>query len=358
MDSWVANSFLVFFQGKCIGDHEAGLKKVMDLLQQPQNVCAVGHRVVHGGEQFSKPTHITQEVKKAIERAVPLAPLHNPANLEGIRVAEELFHCPHVAVFDTAFHSTIPRPSYTYGIPWKLYEELGVRRYGFHGTSYQFLLGEASRALGRPALELNLIAFHLGAGASMCAIKHGQSIDTSMGMTPLEGLVMATRSGDVDPAIWPFLAAHRSMGLAEIDALLNKESGIYGLCGDKDMKEVVQAADSSDKHRLALEVYVHRIRKYLGAYMVDLEGKVDALVFSGGVGERSAKIRSMVCERLEAFGIQVDEEKNGKSLREIHKDGSRIKVLVIPTDEQLCIAQQTREVLESLEAPVCEKSGG
>ncbi|EFJ05666.1 hypothetical protein SELMODRAFT_431367 [Selaginella moellendorffii] len=250
--------------GKCIGDHEAGLKKVMDLLQQPQNVCAVGHRVVHGGEQFSKPTYITQEVKKAIERAVPLAPLHNPANLEGIRVAEELFHCPHVAVFDTP-----PSP-------------------------------------GRRTL-------------------------------------------------------HKSMGLAEIDALLNKESGIYGICRDKDLKEVVQAADSSDKHRLALEVYVHRIRKYLGAYIVDLEGKVDVLVFSGGVGERSAKIRSMVCERLEAFGIQVDEEKNGKSLREIHKDGSRIKVLVIPTNEQLCIAQQTREVLESLESPVCEKkttSGG
>jgi acetate kinase len=273
--------------------------------------------------------------------------------VQGIVVAEELLHCPQVAVFDTAFHSTIPPYAYMYALPYRLYEELGIRRYGMHGTSYRYLLSPASEILKKPKEELNAIFFHLGAGASVAAVKQGKCIDTSMGVTPLEGLVMATRCGDIDPAVTGILASQKGMDAEEIDSLMNKESGLYGLCGDKDMRSIVEAADAgSEKHKLALKVFIHRIRKYLGAYLVHLEGNVDALVFSAGIGERSAAVRSLVCEGLEHFGFAVDEQKNneGKApAREIQKDGSKIKVLVIPTDEELSIAQQTMEVVEKLQ---------
>ncbi|XP_057866948.1 uncharacterized protein LOC131074367 isoform X2 [Cryptomeria japonica] len=335
-------------------DHKSALEKVMGLLQmqkeQAGRLYGVGHRVVHGGEYLTHPMLVTEEVKKTIEKASPLAPLHTPPNLEGIRVAEELFQCPQVAVFDTGFHSTIPPYAYIYAIPYTFYEKLGLRRYGFHGTSYQFLLDRAATYLGQEKENVNAIAFHLGAGASIAAIKNGKCIDTTMGVTPLEGLVMATRCGDIDPAICQILASQKNLNANQIDYVLNNESGLHGICGDKDMRNVLEASDAgSQRHKLAVEIYIHRIRKYLGAYFFHLEGNVNALIFSGGVGEGSAKIREMICAHLTAFGIEIDDTKNYENkthTREIQKVGSKVKVLVIPTDEELCIAEQTKCVLE------------
>ncbi|KAI5077126.1 hypothetical protein GOP47_0006950 [Adiantum capillus-veneris] len=344
----------VKMQGNAVVDHSSGLKKVLELLHldkgHTDNVYAVGHRVVHGGEQLTKPVLVTNDVKKAIEKAVPLAPLHNPSNLEGIRVAEELLACPQVAVFDTAFHSTLPPHAYMYALPYSYYKELGLRRYGFHGTNYDYILGQVAEHLAKPKGELNVIACHLGAGASLAAIKDGACIDTSMGVTPLEGLVMATRSGDIDPAIFEILESSKGMSISQISNMLNKESGIYGICGEKDMRTVIELSEAgSEKHKLALQVYVHRIRKYLGAYYLNLGGRVDALLFSGGVGEKSSSVRQMVCSDLEMLGLIVDQSLNqagGNGLREIQAETSRIKVLIVPADEELAIAQQTLEVVQ------------
>lgn len=343
----------VKLQGPDIRHHKQGLQKVLELLRLGEGsdqILAVGHRVVHGGEALTQPTLITESVKKAIEKAIPLAPLHNPPNLEGIRVAEELFECPQVAVFDTAFHSTIPPSAYHYAIPYKLYEELGIRRYGMHGTSYQYLLDCASHILGKPQEDVNIIALHLGAGASMAAIKDGKCIDTSMGVTPLQGLVMSTRSGDIDPAIIQMLATEKGMNIDEITNMLNKKSGLLGLCGEKDMRSVWDAAEAgSARHKLALQVYVHRIRTYLGAYFFHLEGRVDALVFSAGVGEASGRTRALICEGLEKFGIEIDPSQNVegklKEAKAIHKKGSKVQILVIPSDEELSIARLTLQVV-------------
>ncbi|MCO5568927.1 hypothetical protein L7F22_022630 [Adiantum nelumboides] len=354
----------VKMQGNAVVDHSSGLKKVLELLHldkgHTDNVYAVGHRVVHGGEQLTKPVLVTNDVKKAIEKAVPLAPLHNPSNLEGIRVAEELLTCPQVAVFDTAFHSTIPPYAYMYALPYSYYEELGLRRYGFHGTNYAYILGQVAQHLAKPKEELNVIACHLGAGASLAAIKEGVCIDTSMGVTPLEGLVMATRSGDIDPAIFEILEASKGMSITQISNMLNKESGLYGICGEKDMRTVIELSEAgSEKHKLALQVYVYRIRKYLGAYYLNLGGRVDAVLFSGGIGERSASVRQMVCSNLEMLGLIVDQCKNqveGNGLREIQAETSRIKVLTVPADEELAIAQQTLEVVQESTLASTEKS--
>lgn len=344
----------VKMQGSAVVDHATGLKKVLELLHldksHADSVCAVGHRVVHGGEHLTKSVLVTTDVKRAIERAIPLAPLHNPPNLEGIRVAEQLFACPQVAVFDTAFHSTMPPHAYMYALPYSYYEELGLRRYGFHGTSYEYLLVQVAEHLGKPKEELNIIACHLGAGASMAAIRNGKCIDTTMGVTPLEGLVMATRSGDVDPAIYEILESSKGLTSSQISNILNKDSGLYGICGEKDMRTVIELSEAgSEKHKLALQIYVHRIRKYLGAYYLNLGGKVDAVIFSAGIGERSSSVREMVCSGLEMMGLSVDQSKNqgeGRSLREIQAENSRIKVIIVPTDEELCIAQQTMKVVQ------------
>jgi acetate kinase len=255
-----------------------------------------------------------------------------------------------VAVFDTAFHSTIPPSAYHYAIPYKLYEELGIRRYGMHGTSYQYLLDCASHILGKPQEDVNIIALHLGAGASMAAIKDGKCIDTSMGVTPLQGLVMSTRSGDIDPAIIQMLATEKGMNIDEITNMLNKKSGLLGLCGEKDMRSVWDAAEAgSARHKLALQVYVHRIRTYLGAYFFHLQGRVDALVFSAGVGEASGRTRALICEGLEKFGIEIDPSQNVegklKEAKAIHKKGSKVQILVIPSDEELSIARLTLQVV-------------
>ncbi len=293
-------------------DHRAGLAAMAEAFDatvpvDPAALTAVGHRVVHGGDRFSQPAVIDDEVLDAIRECIPLAPLHNPANLDGIRVAMEIFpDLPQVAVFDTAFHQTMPPRAFLYAIPYELYEQDRVRRYGFHGTSHRFVAGECARLLGRPLEECNLITVHLGNGCSMTAIENGRSIDTTLGMTPLEGLVMGTRSGDVDPALHLFLKQNKGMELEAIDALLNKESGLKGLCGMNDMRDIHRAAEAGDRRAaIALEVQTYRNRKYLGAYMAVL-GRVDAIVFTAGIGENDAVVRAESLRGLEHLGVVLD----------------------------------------------------
>ncbi|MFC1494734.1 acetate/propionate family kinase [Thermodesulfobacteriota bacterium] len=341
-----------------IPDHEAGFSKIVDCLmnndfgviKDRKEISAVGHRVVHGGEIFKKPTVINDDVIKAITDNIPLAPLHNPSNLTGIEVAISVFPESHqVAVFDTAFHQSIPPHAFMYALPYKLYKKDRVRRYGFHGTSHAYVTEKCADFLGKQLHELNIITIHLGNGASMAAIKKGECVDTSMGMTPLEGLVMGTRTGDVDPALPFFLADHLNMNLKEIDNLLNKESGLKGMCGTNDMREVIAKMDEGDINaELALDVYTYRIKKYIGAYFAVLED-LDAVVFTAGIGEHAPRIREFSCRGLHNLGINIDIEKNnmpGNSIREISTQGSKVKVLVIPTNEELRIAQETKKIID------------
>ncbi len=340
-----------------IADHRQGLNRIVELLIDPEfgvihdksEIAAVGHRVVHGGESFQSSTVIDEKVLQAIKENIPLAPLHNPPNLEGIEVSRSIFpDAPQVAVFDTAFHQTIPAKSYLYALPYDLYKEHRVRRYGFHGTSHAYVAEEAAVYLNKPLSELNLITLHLGNGASMSAVQGGRCVDTSMGLTPLEGLVMGTRSGDVDPAIPFFLAKNLNLSLEEIDRLLNKESGMKGLCGTNDMREVEdRAAAGEEKAQTALDVYVYRIKKYIGSYFAAM-GKLDALVFTAGIGENSPLVRERSCENLQGMGIEIDLKKNEERLKENRDISSRqypVKVLVIPTNEEKRIALETEAVL-------------
>jgi acetate kinase len=311
-------------------------------------LVAVGHRVVHGGERFRDPVLVDDGVLAAIEDLAVLAPLHNPANAEGIRVARRLLPgVPHVAVFDTAFHATIPARAATYAVPKEWRRDHDVRRYGFHGTSYAYVSREAARLLGRPPEQTNLVVLHLGNGASACAVEGGRSVDTSMGLTPLAGLVMGTRSGDVDPALAAHL--HRVAGLSatDVDHALNTRSGLLGLAGVSDVREVTARADAGDPDALAaLDVYCYRIRSYVGAYLAVL-GRVDAVVFTAGVGENSAVVRARCLAGLERFGIAVDAERNaarGDGARSIGPDGGQVPVLVVPTDEEREIARQALDV--------------
>jgi acetate kinase len=340
-----------------VADHGQGLRLIIDALTDGNNgglkdiseIGAVGHRVVHGGEAFSQTVLIDDKVQKAVEDHIQLAPLHNPPNLLGIKVARELLpKVPQVAVFDTAFHQTMPAPAYTYAIPYDLYETLRVRRYGFHGTSHRYVAARAAKMLGRKLEETNLITAHLGNGASMAAIRDGKSIDTTMGLTPLEGLIMGTRSGDMDPAIIPFLARVKDMPVAQIDNLLNKKSGILGISGlSNDMRTIEQAAqEGHERAALALDMYCYRIKKYVGAYTAAI-GNVHALVFTAGVGENSDVVRERVVSNLGSIGYELDVEKNrgarGKEIDVATKD-SRVRILVIPTNEELMIAQDTYEL--------------
>ncbi len=344
-------------ENKKIPDHAEGLKRIVELLVDPEwgviknksEITAVGHRVVHGGEAFQSSTIIDELVIEAIKENIPLAPLHNPPNLKGIEVAQSLFpDAPQVAVFDTAFHQSIPPKAYLYALPYKLYTKNRVRRYGFHGTSHAFVAETAAEYLKKMYTKLNLITVHLGNGASMAAVKNGRSVDTSMGLTPLEGLVMGTRSGDIDPALPFFLADNLNMSLKDIDRLLNKESGMKGLCGINDMREVEERAEAGDKRCItALEVYAYRIKKYIGAYYAAL-GKLDAVIFTAGVGENSSFIRSLCCSGLEELGISIDKQKNEqqcRDIREINISGGKVKVLVIPTNEEKRIAQETERII-------------
>ncbi len=343
-----------------ISDHRQGLSIMVDLLMDdeigviasPDEIDAIGHRVVHGGERFSQPTVITDEVKETIETLIPLAPLHNPANLTGIEVAQELFpDAIQVAVFDTAFHQTMPARAYRYAVPNELYEAHGVRVYGFHGTSHLYVTKQAIDYLGKPAADTNLITAHLGNGCSITAVQGGQSIDTSMGFSPLAGLIMGTRSGDIDPALPYFLGSSLGMSFDEIDRLLNKQSGMLGLTGQNDLREIeARQMDGDAQAQLAMEMYAYRIKKYIGAYMAAL-GSIDAIVFTAGVGEKSDIVRGLTCQGLEQYGIKLDEALNkqgGKAaVTEIQAAGSSVKLLIVPTNEELEIASQTKEVIAS-----------
>jgi acetate kinase len=344
-------------ENKKIPDHAEGLKRIVELLVDPEwgviknksEITAVGHRVVHGGESFKSSTVIDELVIRAIKENIPLAPLHNPPNLKGIEVAQSIFpDAPQVAVFDTAFHQSIPPKAYLYALPYKLYTKNRVRRYGFHGTSHAFVAETAAEYLKKMYTKLNLITVHLGNGASMAAVKNGKCVDTTMGLTPLEGLVMGTRSGDIDPALPFFLADNLNMSLKDIDRLLNKESGMKGLCGINDMREVEERAEAGDKRCItALEVYAYRIKKYIGAYYAAL-GRLDAMIFTAGIGENSPFIRSLCCSGLEELGISIDKQKNEqqcRDIREINISGGKVKVLVIPTNEEKRIAQETERII-------------
>lgn len=341
-----------------IADHYSGMMLVIaaltdkdkGVISDTSEINAIGHRVVHGGEDFRGSMLIAPAVIEALQRNIPLAPLHNPANLDGIRVAMEIFPAvPQVAVFDTAFHQTMPPRAYLYAIPYELYEQDRIRRYGFHGTSHRFVAGECARLLGKPLAECNLITVHLGNGCSMTAIEKGCSIDTSLGMTPLEGLVMGTRSGDVDPALHLFLKQNKGMDLEAIDALLNKESGLKGLCGMNDMRDIHRAAaEGNGRAKLAVDVQTYRNRKYIGAYMAVL-GRVDGIVFTAGIGENDPIVRAQSLKGLEVFGVRLDAEKNNeraKSARCISSADSTIRVFVIPTNEELAIAREVATVIQ------------
>ncbi|MGY0233524.1 acetate/propionate family kinase [Longispora urticae] len=325
-----------------VTDPAAAIGTLADLFADPA-LTAIGHRVVHGGTRFSEPTLIDATVEAAIRDLIPLAPLHNPANLAGIEVARALRpDLPQVAVFDTAFHSTIPEAAATYAIDAAVAAEHGIRRYGFHGTSHRFVSRRTAALLGWPASELNTIVLHLGNGASATAVRGGISVDTSMGLSPLEGLVMGTRPGDLDPAI-PGHLNRAGYSPADVDDLLSRRSGLLGLSGISDMRDLL--ASTAPEAALAFDVYCHRIRKYVGAYHAVL-GRLDAIAFTAGVGENSPVVRAGVLAGLEPLGIQVDPRRNEAGEAVISPPGARIAVCVVPTDEELEIATQTRSVLQ------------
>jgi acetate kinase len=332
-------------------DHHTGLQHIAQVLAgsgaltDASELLAVGHRVVHGGEAFHAPTVVDDEIIEAIQKVIPLAPLHNPANLDGILVARTLFpSTPQVAVFDTAFHQTMPRAAYRYAIPEYLYREHGVRRYGFHGTSHHYVGRRAAELLGKPFERCNLITLHLGNGASATAIQDGSSIDTSMGMTPLEGLVMGTRCGDIDPAVPFYLSRHLGLDINTLETLLNRQSGLFGLCGENDMREIQRRAENGDESaELALGVTAHRLKKYIGAYLAEL-GHADAIVFTGGIGENSAELRARACQGLARLGVVLDVDANAAASqkeRSISAADSPVQILVIPTNEELQIARES-----------------
>lgn len=340
-------------------DHEQAMAAILAKLMHVEGgqrstkepIAAVGHRVVHGGEAFTGSVVITEEVIASIEKTAQLAPLHNPPNLTGIRAAmHALPDAPQIACFDTAFHATIPQIAYMYALPYELYEKHGVRRYGFHGTSHRYVARRAAEILGRHKYEINCITCHLGNGSSIAAVKDGRSIDTSMGLTPLEGLVMGTRCGDIDPAILFHLAGN-GYDLKSLNDLCNKKSGVLGVSGcSNDMRTLVdEAARGHERAQLAIDMFCYRIKKYIGAYYAAL-GHLDAIVFTGGIGENAAVVREKICEGLDELGIKLDPQRNSTAsheARRIDAEGGRVAVLVIPTDEEGVIAADTYQLSSS-----------
>ena len=344
-----------------LANHHQALERLealllrLEILGSFATLGAVGHRVVHGGEEFSAPVLVDEQVREAIRRLAPLAPLHNPANLEGIDAFKVLASgVPQVAVFDTAFHQTMPPEAYRYAIPEAWYRRYHVRRYGFHGISHAYVSRQLARLMAQPIETLNAVTLHLGNGASACAVAGGRSVETSMGLTPLEGLVMGTRSGDLDPAILPYM--HRQAGLSfpELERELNRESGLKGLGGSNDMREIhKRMAAGEEGAKLAFEVFVHRLLKYVGAYAVML-GRLDALVFTGGIGEHSPEVRAALCERLGILGIVLDAEANAVDTgapQPIHAPESRSEIWVIPTDEEGVIAEESYRIVSENDSP-------
>ncbi len=341
-----------------IPDHKVGMHLVIDLITDNEKgviadkneITAIGHRVVQGGESFSTAIRIDDSVKTAIRENNPLAPLHNPANLMGIEVAEELFPgTPNVAVFDTEFHQTMPAKAFLYALPYDYYKELRVRRYGFHGTSHKFVANQAAKLHNKKPEEVNVITVHLGNGCSMAAVKGGKCVDTSMGMTPLAGVMMGTRSGDIDPAIIAYIMENKNMTIQEIDTVFNKQSGLKGICGMNDMRDIHDnVAKGDDMAKLAVDMFAYRVKKYIGAYTAVL-GTVDVVAFTAGIGENDDIVRAAVSEDMTGLGIELDLEKNKGRASEpkaIHKAGSPVQVWIIPTNEELQIAQDTVNILQ------------
>lgn len=336
-------------------DHTTGIRMVLNALSHPQHgvirspreIGAVGHRVVHGGESFSSSVLIDEGVKRSLRALFDLAPLHNPANLTGILAAEAgLPGTPQVAVFDTAFHATMPRTSFLYALPYAMYKRHKVRRYGFHGTSHKYVAERLALQLGKPLSDLKLITCHLGNGASCCAILNGESLDTSMGFTPLEGLIMGTRSGDVDPGVISYIMSREEISIAEVNSMLNKHSGMRGLSGiSGDMRQIEEEmARGDERAKETFEMFEYRLRKYIGAYAAAMNG-VDAIIFTGGIGENSKPLRERICHNLSYLGVTFDPEGNtGKGERRISGPDSRVEVWVIPTNEELVIARDTVEL--------------
>jgi len=344
-----------------LADHEAGMLEIEKLLtepgigviQDPAEIAVVGHRVVHGGETFSDTVVITAEVKEEIKKLFPLAPLHNPGHYTGIEVAQKIFTAAvQVAVFDTAFHQTIPERAFRYAIPHSFYTNYGIRVYGFHGTSHKYVTDQALKYLSKPGAKI--VTIHLGNGCSMAAVDAGKCIDTSMGLTPLDGLIMGTRCGSIDPSVLFHLMSQLEYTAEQVNELLNKQSGMFGLTGYSDMRDVRKLMnDGEEKAKLAYDMYAYRIKKFIGSYAAALNG-LDAIVFTAGVGENDTMARELVCSDMEFFGISIDQDKNvleGNVIREINTAGSRTKVLVIPTNEELEIAKQCAKLFEDSKEP-------
>ena len=340
-------------------DHNDSMKLVIEYLTNPtigavkdiSEIGAVGHRIVSGGEKFTKSTLVTKDVIEEIEKCIDLAPLHNPGHLMGIRAcAEVLPNVPMVTVFDTAFHQTMPSQAYLYGLPYKYYEKYKIRKYGAHGTSHRYVTQRAADMLGKSPEELNIISCHLGNGASLCAIKNGESVDTSMGLTPLEGLIMGTRTGDMDPAIAKYIMKHENISIDEYDEIINKKSGLLGISGlTSDVRELRELRDEGNKMALlALEMQAYRVKKYIGSYLAVL-GHTDAITFEGGIAEHNPELTYLMAGGLEELGIKLDPNKINYECEEqiISTEDSKIKVLVIPTDEELMIARDTLKLVEN-----------
>ena len=349
MDKWVLETPMK--------DHKDAIGHVLNALTDPEHgvaksmdeIGAVGHRVVHAGEKYAGSVLITDDVIKALEECIDLAPLHNPANLQGIAACKALMpNTPMVGVFDTAFHQTMPPESYLYALPYEYYTKYGVRRYGFHGTSHRYVSLKAAEMLGKKPEDLKIITCHLGNGASLAAVCGGKVFDTSMGFTPVAGLVMGTRCGDIDPAILGYIAAKEGKDLAAMDKVINKESGVYGLSGvSSDFRDVENAAnEGNEQAATALKVYAHRVKSYIGAYMAEMNG-CDAIVFTAGLGENGITMRKAICENMENLGIELCDERNNVRGKDtvISKDSSKVKILLIPTNEELMIAKDTYDIV-------------
>ena len=358
----LTNSFLKHQPGKSdkitiegtMPTHKEALKFVIDALidekhgviKNMSEISACGHRVVHAGEKFAASVVIDENVMNALKECIDIAPLHNPPNIMGIEACQLLMPgVAQVGVFDTAFHQTMPKQAYMYAIPIDLYDKYRIRRYGFHGTSHKYVTARAAEFMGKKPEDLKIVTCHLGNGASVAAVKNGKSVDTSMGFTPLEGLAMGTRCGDIDPAVIKFVSDKECLSIAEVDSMLNKKSGMLGLSGlSSDFRDVEEAyIEGNEKARVALDVFCYRVKKYIGAYAAAMNG-LDAVVFTAGVGENSDVVRELICKDMDWLGIELDNEKNkirGKE-KELSKDGSKVKVLLIPTNEELMIARDTK----------------
>ena len=351
-----------FVREEKIADHRDAMHLVADLIidanagviKNKDEINAIGHRVVQGGEDFRAATIIDADIKKSIEKNNPLAPLHNPPNLMGIDVAEALFpEIPNIAVFDTEFHQTMPAKAFLYALPYEFYEKMRVRRYGFHGTSHKYVARAAAIHMDRPIKELNLITVHLGNGCSISAVEKGRCIDTSMGMTPLAGVMMGTRTGDIDPAIQRYVMENTGMTADEMDTVFNKKSGLKGICGMNDMRDIHAAGEKGDpRATLALDMFTYQVKKYIGAYTAAL-GQVDGIIFTAGIGENDDIVRAGVCANLSGLGMELDLEKNRGRISEpkaLHTLESRVQIWVIPTNEELQIAQEVVDILQNRKA--------